>query len=78
MITVKPFLTAAGLETPHERIKLVRHVDHAGKPLRKMIEDGKFDFHQAEQLAEKKPFHHGEVIVSFLSDPPVEWAPQWG
>lgn len=66
MITIKHFLTAAGLDTPHERIKLVRHSDHLGRSIRQIIEDGIFDTYQAEQDANIRPFKNCDVIVSFV------------
>jgi hypothetical protein len=66
MLTIKQFLTAAGLETPHSRIKLVRHSDHMDRSIRQIITDGAFDRYQAEQLAHVAPFHKCEVILSFI------------
>jgi len=69
MLSLKTFLTASGLDVPHDQIKLVRHVDHSAKSLASMIEAGEFDFYQSEQLASKRPFHGCKVIVSFLASP---------
>lgn len=66
MPTVKQLLTACGLTTPHERIKLVRHSDHLGRSIRQVIADGWFDTYQAEQSPVGKPFHKCDVILSFL------------
>jgi hypothetical protein len=66
MLTVKQFLKAAGLETPHEKIKLVRHSDHLGRSIRQILADGVFDKYQAEQSDTLKPFHRCEVILSFI------------
>lgn len=66
MITVKQFLTAAGLDVPHYRIKLVRHSDHLGRSIRQIIADGVFDLYQSEQYAKAQPFHNCDVIVTFI------------
>lgn len=66
MLTVKQFMTAAGLDTPHERIKLVRHSSHLGRSIRQILEDGVFDAYQSEQDPKAKPFHNCDVIVSFI------------
>ena len=67
MLTVKELLTASGMETAHDRIKLVRHVDHAERSLSEMIESGDFGFYQSEQKAEREPFDNCEVVVAFLA-----------
>lgn len=67
MISLKQFLIANGLGFAEGDIKLVRHVDHPGKTLAAMIEAGEFDFYQAEQRADKRPFHGCKVIASFLA-----------
>jgi hypothetical protein len=67
MLKVKEFLTASGLATPHDRIKMVRHVDHDSRTLAEMIVAGEFDFYQSEQKAQKAPFDDCEVIVAFLA-----------
>jgi hypothetical protein len=66
MITVKQFMTTAGLDVPHDRIKLVRHSDHLGRSIRQIIADGVFDLYQSEQYAKAQPFHNCDVIVSFI------------
>ena len=66
MITIKKFLTVAGLDVPHDRIKLVRHSDHRGRSIRQVVADGAFDVYQAEQDAKVRPFHKCDVIVSFI------------
>ncbi len=66
MITVKQFLTVAGLDVPEDRIKLVRHIDHLGRSIRQIIADEVFDIYQAEQDAKSQPFHRCDVIVSFI------------
>lgn len=66
MPTVKEFLTACGLETPHDRIKLVRHSDHLGRSIRQVIADGFFEVYQAEQDPKVRPFHKCDVIFSFV------------
>lgn len=66
MLTVKQLLTAVGLETPHEQIKLVRHSSHLGRSIRQIMADGVFDTYQAEQDEKAKPFHKCEVILSFI------------
>lgn len=67
MLKVKEFLTASGLATPHDRIKLVRHVDHSKRTVAKMIEAGEFEFYQAEQRAKSPPFESCDVLVSFIA-----------
>ena len=67
MLKVKEFPTASGLATPHDRIKMVRHVDHGSRTLAEMIDAGEFDFYQAEQKAERPPFDDCDVIVAFLA-----------
>lgn len=66
MPTVKQLLTACGLETPHDQIKLVRHSGHLGRSSRQIVADGFFDVYQAEQDLVKKPFHKCQVILSFI------------
>jgi len=66
MLTVKQLLSACGLETPHDQIKLVRHSDHLGRSIRQIIADGFFDPYQAEQSPIAKPFHRSDVILSFI------------
>lgn len=66
MLTIKHFLTAAGLDVPHDRIKLVRHSDHLGRSIRQILSDGVFDTYQAEQSNEVQPFHKCDVILSFI------------
>jgi len=67
MVSLKKFLIASGLDAREGEIKLVRHVDHAGRTLEKMIELGEFDFYQAEQRGDKRPFHDCKIIASFLA-----------
>lgn len=67
MMTLKKFLIAHGLDAAESEIKLVRHVDHPGRSLAGMIDAGEFNFYQAEQRADKRPFHGCKVIVSFLA-----------
>jgi hypothetical protein len=66
MLTVKQLFQADGLDVAEDRIKLVRHVDHASCSIRKMIRDDVFDLYQAEQDASISPFHKCDVILSFL------------
>jgi len=66
MLTVKQLLTASGLETPHGKIKLVRHSGHLGHSIRRIMAHGDFDLYQAEQDANVKPFHGCEVLLSFI------------
>ncbi len=66
MPTVKELLTACGLETHPDQIKLVRHSDHLGRSIRQVIADGFFEVYQAEQDAKVKPFHKCEVILAFI------------
>ena len=67
MLSVKQYLIAAGLDVDIDRIKLVKHVDHFGRSIRKVITDGDFDIYQAEQSKDKKLFHNCDVIISFIS-----------
>ncbi len=67
MLTIKEFLKASGLETPPDRIKLVRHVDHVKRTVAQMIEAGEFDFYQSEQKAKSLPFDGCDVLVSFIA-----------
>lgn len=67
MLKVKEFLTASGLQTGHDRIKLVRHVDHAARTLAEMIDAGEFEFYQSEQKANSPPFEGCDVLVSFIA-----------
>jgi hypothetical protein len=67
MISLKKFLIASGLDAVERDIKLVRHVDYSGRTLGKMIEAEEFDFYQAEQRADRKPFHGCKVVASFLA-----------
>jgi hypothetical protein len=66
MLTIKQLLTAYGLKNDHEQIKLVRHSDHDGRSIRRIMGDGFFDTYQSEQDAAIKPFHKCEVILSFI------------
>jgi hypothetical protein len=66
MPTIKDFFTACGLNVPHDRIKLIRHSDHLGRSIRKIIADGWFDAYQAEQSPDVNPFHKCDVIFSFV------------
>ncbi|MFD2257608.1 GIY-YIG nuclease family protein [Luteolibacter algae] len=66
MPTVKQLLTACGLDTEHEQIKLVRHSDHDGRSIRQIVDDGVFDIYQAEQDQRREPFHKCDIIVSFI------------
>ncbi len=66
MPTIKQLLTACGLETPHDQIKLVRHSDHLGRSIRQIVADGAFDIYQAEQHRKICPFGNCEVILSFI------------
>lgn len=67
MLTIKEYLIAAGLDVDIDRIKLVKHVDHAPYySIRDVIKKDKFDEFQAEQNKEKKVFHNCDVIVSFI------------
>lgn len=67
MLKIKQFMTASGLETPHDRIKLVRHVNHPLRTLAEMIDAGEFEFYQSEQKAGIRPFDDCDVILSFLA-----------
>lgn len=67
MLTVKQYLTAAGLKTPHDRIKLVRHVDHSLRTMAEMMEAGEFEFYQSEQKAHRPPFDNCDVLVAFIA-----------
>lgn len=66
MLSVKQLLTACGLGTSHDQIKLVRHSAHEGRELRRIVADGYFEMYQAEQGAKTRPFHKCEVILSFI------------
>lgn len=67
MLTVKEYLIASGLNVEPGRIKLVKHVDHVGRSIRKVIADGDFDIYQAEQSKDKKVFHNCDIILSFVA-----------
>lgn len=67
MITVKQLLASCRLETEPEQIKLVRHSDHLGRSIRRIIDEGHFDAYQAEQSPTIRPFHRCEVIASFVA-----------
>lgn len=69
MISVKQLLTCCGLDTPYDRIKLVRHVDHTSRTIAEMVRAGEFDFYQSEQKADRAPFDKCDVIVSFIASP---------
>jgi len=66
MITVKQLLSCCGLDTPNDKIKLVRHSSHPLVSIQQIVDDGVFELYQAEQDAKVKPFHKCEVILSFL------------
>jgi hypothetical protein len=66
MLSVKQLFLADGLQCPAEEIKLVRHVDHLNRSIRRIVAEGHFDFYQCEQLEDKKPFHKCSIILSFL------------
>lgn len=66
MLTIKELLSGGGLDTPHDRIKLVRHTPNLGVTIRTLIHDGTFDLYQAEQVADVRPFDNCDVILSFL------------
>jgi len=66
MLTIKQFITASGLETLHNRIKLARHSSHLGRDIRRVISDGVFESYQSEQDATVRPFHHCDVLLSFI------------
>lgn len=65
MLTIKQFITACGLRTPHDRIKLARHSSHLGRDIRRVISDGVFETYQSEQYAVVRPFHNCDVILSW-------------
>ena len=67
MLTAKEFFTASGLTTEHKQIKLVKHVDHADRSIREIVDAGYFDAYQAEQGGGKRPFDNCEVIISFIA-----------
>jgi hypothetical protein len=67
MLTIKQFITASGLEVPHDRIKLVRHVNHSKRTLAEMVDAREFDFYQSEQSVDVLPFDQCDAIVSFLA-----------
>ncbi len=66
MLSVKQLLAANGLEIPSDQIKLVRHVDHLGRSIQHMIDNGWFDAYQAEQRPSVRPFHNCQAIASFV------------
>jgi len=67
MITVKQLLALEGLETPPDQIKLVRHCDHLGRSIRRIVDEGYFDLYHTEQDPKVKPFDGCEVVVSFIA-----------
>lgn len=67
MLTIKEFLTASGLAVPHDRVKLVRHVDHSRRTVAQMIEAGEFEFYQSEQKAKSPPFEGCDVLITFIA-----------
>jgi len=66
MLSVKQYLIACGLNIELDRIKLVKHVDHLGRKIRTIIDDGIFDIYQSEQSKQKRVFHNCDVIASFI------------
>lgn len=66
MVSVKQLLASCGLTTSPDQIRLVRHSDHLGRSIRRIIADGAFDHYQAEQDPNVKPFHRSEVILAFI------------
>lgn len=66
MLSVKQLFIADGLDLDIDEIKLVRHVDHLDRSIRRIVNEGHFDFYQCEQFEDKKPFHKCSVILSFL------------
>lgn len=67
MLKVKDLFTVMGLAVPHDRIKMVRHVDHPKKTIRGMIDAGEFEYFQSEQNIDRKLFHDCDVIISFFA-----------
>lgn len=66
MLTVKQLFQADGLDVPEDEIKLVRHVDHLNRSIRRVVLEGYFDRYQREQVPTVNPFHNCKVILSFL------------
>lgn len=66
MLTVKQLFIADGLDLDEDEIKLVRHVDHLNRSIRRVVDEGHFDRYQREQVPEINPFHHCKIILSFL------------
>ena len=66
MLTIKKLFQADGLDVAEDQIKLVRHVDHLNRSITRIIDEGHFDFYQAEQSSAARPFHKCEVILSFI------------
>lgn len=66
MLTVKQLFQADGLNLPEDEIKLVRHVDHLNRAIRRVVNEGHFDQYQREQVPTANPFHNCKVILSFL------------
>jgi len=67
MVSVKNLFSAEGLETPHHRIKLVKHIDHDRKPIHQILVDNEFEIYQRIQGKKRKPFHNADVILSFIA-----------
>lgn len=66
MLTVKQLFIADGLDLVEDEIKLVRHVDHLKRSIRRIVTEGHFEFYQQEQSPKIRPFHNCEVILSFI------------
>lgn len=69
MLSIKQFFIACGLKEDPDKIKLVKHVDHASGywKIRELVDSGAFDFYQSEQGSIKKVFHDCQVIISFMA-----------
>ncbi|NBB78609.1 MAG: hypothetical protein GVY36_04085 [Verrucomicrobia bacterium] len=66
MLTVKQLFQADGLDASEDEIKLVRHVDHLNRSIKRIVAEGHFDRYQREQVPTVNPFHRCKVILSFL------------
>lgn len=66
MLTLKQLFIADGFNFAEDEIKIVRHVDHLNRSIRRIIAEGHFGRYQREQVPDVNPFHHCKVILSFL------------
>lgn len=68
-LTIKGYLSAAGIDVEPDRIKLVKHVDaqSGAWTIRGLVEHNALEYYQAEQGDRKRPFHDCDLIASFLA-----------